>query len=214
MNLKQGLEQSFIDRSLVRHVLILSIETLYFIFKCNCARLHGVSFINDRQLVGNFEHLHARLGPYDLDHTIFDESRRDEDLQDMWTAINQLIADGSSHEAKQVAASNIAHTQCQSFFTSVYVTLGLICISGRCWHISRRIQTHTILFIKGLVDLWNPDILIVLLQNISIFRREIPRLRITLPQDDCVRQIEGESRWSSSTLGPQLIAEPFKFGLE
>ena len=148
---------------------MVSIEIVLLVFTCHSTSRQRISLVNYRQLVGYLNHFHVRLGPLDSDHAIFKSLRRHESLQDVGSAILNLVTDSGAHEAEQVSTRDVSHSEGEAFFFRLRVLLRFILI-GRCHrHISRRIQTHSILFVESFIDLWESDVLEIFLQNVAFF---------------------------------------------
>ena len=142
---------------------MVSIEIVLLVFTCHSTSRQRIPLVNYRQLVGYLNHFHVRLGPLDFDHTIFKSLGRHERLQDVRSAILDLIADCGPHETQQVPTGDVSHPQSEAFLFRLCVLLRFILIGRGCRHISRRIQTHSILFVESFIDLGEPDVLEIFL---------------------------------------------------
>ena len=149
------------------------------------------------------------MTPLDPDHTISHHLRCDETLDNIRSAILDLIGLACSQKSSEFPPSDIPGTHSDPLLARVCVALGLVQVRGCSWDI-----TNGIPLVKPLCNLSQLHIVIVLLQDVTFFRRKVPCLRDTLSHDDCICQTEGELGSPCCVLRPKLVAEPFKLSLE
>lgn len=164
--------------------------------------LHNWHFVRD------FLHLKATRSPLDLNDAVMDESWRDKGLQDVGPPLHHCVVAARLHEIVEVSAADVPDAQRHPLIPCLVVPLRFVGVGCCGWQVQGRIQAHPIFLIERLVDLGELHVLKVLLEDVTFFRGEVPRLRHSLPHDHCVGDTEGELRGSSSALRPQLVDEP------